>query len=216
MSEHGRRFIDLTGTTTQDNVYIIRYHGKGKRGASIWWCRCPYDGKEFAAYAANLKRPNHTTSCGCRQAEITRKRSTIHGESPRSGKSKEWWAVHNMLRRCEDPRCPVYCYYGGNGVWVCQGLHHVSHLINILGRRPENKTSIGRILNVGGYTCGACLDCKEHGWKLNVRWEDQKEQTNNTSTSLKFDGKSVAQIATEKGMSIHDVRLSLGLQNYDE
>lgn len=209
------RKIDLTGTTTQDGVFIIRFHGKGKNYESIWWCQCPYCPKQFAAYAANLKRPNHTTSCGCRQAEITRKRSTIHGEAPRTGRSVEFWAVHGMIQRCENPSSPRYGGYGGRGIWVCRALHLVPGLLAAVGRRPKGKKSIGRIDNNSGYTCGICADCLEHGWKLNIRWENHKEQMNNTRTSKHFHGKSVAEIATELNKPIKDVRTQLGLQNYD-
>lgn len=212
--------ITIDGKTIEDlmgqkftRLTVIEFGGFSPRGVPKWICRCDDGVITPPIFAANLKS-GHTTSCGCLQAEITRQRSTIHGEARRSGRSIEFWAVAGMIQRCENTMSPHYDSYGGRGIWVCKALHLVPGLLAAIGRRPKDKKSLGRIDNDSGYTCGLCADCIEHGWILNIRWESHKEQMNNTRTSKHFNGKSVAEIATEVKKPIKDVRTELGLQNY--
>lgn len=82
----------------------------------------------------------------------------------------------------------------------------------LLGVCPPDKVSVGRIDNDGNYSCGKCHECLANGWPMNLRWETWEEQTNNQTRSIHFDGKSVAQIATEQGKPIPVLRRELGLQ----
>lgn len=54
-------------------------------------------------------------SCGCFRNEAAGDRARTHGKSD----SSIYWRYKHMLRRCYDPRCPEFRWYGGNGVTVC-------------------------------------------------------------------------------------------------
>ena len=65
----------FVGQTTQDGVLVLEHVGykaspshvkKGDRGVAIYRYRCPVCGSEDkTAYGNNLKKPGHTTHCGC-------------------------------------------------------------------------------------------------------------------------------------------------------
>lgn len=174
---HGRRFIDLTGQTF-NGIYVIRFSRRGLRGASLWWCRCPYCQKQFEVYAAFIKN-GHTTSCGCRQREITRLRSFKHGFNFRGERRKEYNSWSGAKSRTRNQNSPVWKYYGGRGIKMCQGLMDFETFLRVAGECPSDKTSIDRKDNNGHYSCGQCDECKANGWNMNLRWADQFEQVNN-------------------------------------
>lgn len=183
--KHGRRFIDLTGQRF-GRLIVIAYYGKSKRGMSKWLCRCDC-GREIVAYAGNLKRPNHTTSCGCAQAEITEKRSLKHGHNRRGRRSVEYSAWAGSGQRTNNPNSPVAKWYFEKGVRRCSGLSNFSTWIKVLGSRPSNAHSVDRKDNGGGYTCGTCHECQENSWPMNLRWATKIEQMNNKDNNRRLE-----------------------------
>lgn len=60
------------------------------------------------------------------------------------------------------------------------------NLVALIGIRPSRSLSVDRIDNLGHYTCGACAECMENKWPMNVRWTTQKQQTRNQKKNCKI------------------------------
>lgn len=85
MENKPKGFVDYTGFKT-GKVTVLgfdswHYQPSGQR-KSKWLCQCDC-GKEFVAMGSNLKKPNHTTSCGCERTEAIKR----HKAKVRAG---EW------------------------------------------------------------------------------------------------------------------------------
>lgn len=94
-------------------------HGHG----AFWRCRCDCGG-EITSRGDQLRR-GETTSCGCRAAEtLALGRAPRHGATAgtRAGREKKHPAYISWLamkRRCLNPGCWAFKYYGGRGITIC-------------------------------------------------------------------------------------------------
>ena len=83
-----------------------------KRG--LYW-RCTCSCGNIGEVQGHKLRKGETLSCGCLKAEMIGNRARTHG-----GSGTRLYRIYKGMRnRCENPRLPVYRYYGGKGVRVC-------------------------------------------------------------------------------------------------
>lgn len=156
-----------------------------------WLCRCVC-GREVAVRAAHLLS-GKTQSCGCQQIDLIREGVTSHGLSY----SPEYGVWAGVKARCLNPRAPMFEWYGGRGILVCErwaGKRGFAAFIGDMGRRPSDDLSIDRIDNNGHYSCGRCDECRAHGWPMNCRWATRRQQQENTSKTrlLTYGGETMS------------------------
>lgn len=159
------QFIDMTG-----HVYgrlTVLYRDFTRKRVQ-WRCRCEC-GTEVVVESCSL-RSGHTSSCGCRSAEVKSKlvkiRCTIHGHNKRGRRSLTYNTWVSMHKRCRDPKEKSYAAYGGAGITICERWNTFDNFLADMGERPADKT-IDRINPFGNYEPNNC------------RWATRKEQRHN-------------------------------------
>ena len=157
--------VDITGQKI--GRLLVEGFASGVR-RTYWNCLCDCGRRTVVTRDRLLDKKRPQFSCGCQKIESLSKRSITHGDTiGRRGTRKpvEYQAWVRMRSRCENMNDPKYASYGGRGIVVCQAWQdsYACFLADV-GRRPDNKTSLGR-KNVNlGYSPD------------NVRWEDSIEQ----------------------------------------
>lgn len=140
-------------------------------------CRC--DCGTIQMVGSYKLRTGHSKSCGCLQSEITTRRSTKHGFSPKIRDRPRIYGVWcNMINRCTNPNVRQYDDYGGRGITVCERwLNSFENFLEDMGEPPPGMT-IDRLDNHKGY------------FKENCAWRTPLHQARNRRSSvvITFDG----------------------------
>lgn len=96
---------------------VIGEVGRTKDRHILWYCLCDC-GNNVSISSRDLTS-GHTKSCGCYQKEKISEVRFIHGD--RDARLYKVWQT--MKRRCENPSCKSYKWYGAKGVVVCKEWH---------------------------------------------------------------------------------------------
>ena len=143
--------------------------GQGANQSARVPCQCSC-GVERMVMAVKL-RAGLSKSCGHITQERRKKTSiahTTHGHSKRT----EYTIWSGIKGRCFNPKNPVYQYYGGRGIIVCERWRFsFENFFEDMGQRPSLDFSLDRIDPNGNYEPGNC------------RWATMKEQQNNKRRS---------------------------------
>ncbi len=105
-----------------------------------------------------------TKTCGCGK----KLHCLVHGHNRVGKRSPEYKSWDSMVRRCTNPKHPVFDDYGGRGITVCERWLSFNNFLSDMGIKPSVKLSIERIDNNSGY------------FKENCKWATQSEQMRNT------------------------------------
>src|SRR5262249_7878093 len=163
---------DLTGQ--QFNRWtVIRYHANVPQ--TMWFCRCSC-GTERAVRASALLR-NGSKSCGCLKDEVAKTTFLKHGMY----KTSEYRIWQAMCARCTRPTYPMFKYYGGRGISVCEAwLKSFENFYRDVGPRPPGY-QLERKDNNGPYS------------PENVVWADRYTQNRNKRSNrfLTFQGRTM-------------------------
>lgn len=123
------------------------------KNEAMWICHCEC-GTVHVCTGASL-RGGSTTSCGCRNREMTaerNRRSAAHGKTY----SRTWNSWCAMLTRCSNPNSIDYKNYGGRGISVCERWKDFTSFLADMGERPPG-TSLDRYPDKNGnYELGNC------------------------------------------------------------
>lgn len=142
------KYIDLAGQRF-GRLRVESYHGTNGRTAE-WRCQC--DCGRLTITTSHGLRFKGVRSCGCLTIDKTIERSTTHGQSKRT----EYVAWRNMKQRCSNPKSPIYRYYGGRGIRVCeQWAGDYEAFIADMGPCPSGHT-LDRIDTDGHYEPQNC------------------------------------------------------------
>ncbi len=82
---------------------------------------------------------------------------TKHGYNTRKVRISEYSAWGNMIARCENKNHPVYKYYGGRGIKVCDSWKEsFVNFLKDMGFKPKKNLELDRINNDGNYEPNNC------------------------------------------------------------
>lgn len=153
-----------------------------------WVCLCSCG--TWRVVVGSCLRGGITKSCGCIQRQ--RIENAVR-------KAPEYRAHQQMIQRCENQNFISYHRYGGRGIKVCARWKksYINFLADV-GPRPSVKHTLDRIDNDGNY-------CPS-----NVRWATRKQQSRNTSKTLRVSYKGkLRPLAEAVEMAGNVVSLSL-------
>ena len=151
---------------------VLSLSGYKPPGVSMWACKCDC-GTERIVVGSRLTN-GHSRSCGCLAKEIAAKLLSsspyrlTHGHCRRSQRTRTYTSYAEMKKRCKNPNCRQWPYYGAKGVKVCERwLRSFDAFLSDMGPRPRGRT-LDRFPDPdGNYEPGNC------------RWATHTEQMRN-------------------------------------
>lgn len=156
-------------------LLIANYATEQSRMRRIWLCRCDTCGTEREVRSDHLVRYVNA-ECRCKHSRP----KTLHGLSG----TREYKIWTKMIARCHSPNANNYRFYGGRGVFVCDGWRRsASSFVADMGISPSNLHTLDRIDTQSGYTCGHCNECRENNRTLNCRWATKDVQARNAKNN---------------------------------
>lgn len=161
---------------------------KRKSRYGLYKCFC---GREFETRTESTKKYS-TKSCGC-----------IRGVNHNLSNHRIYSVWHNMIDRCNNPKCKAYINYGERGIKVCKDWHNVQNFIDDMYPTYQEGLELDRINNDLGYSKDNCRWVARSIQQRNKR----KIQTNNKSG---YKGVSVSGKKWRASISINKKSIKLG------
>lgn len=110
------RIKDISGNRV-GRLCVVKY-SHSRKARTYWVCKCDCGTVKTIA-KNNLGR---TFSCGCARRDRMRgnRMRRVHGCSPKSGYTKLYGVWRGMIKRCENPNCELFEWWGAKGIKICQ------------------------------------------------------------------------------------------------
>ena len=119
----------------------------------MYSCQC--DCGNIVLVRGQFIRRKITASCGCLQAEVTAKRSLVHGHSVGYERTRAYRVWTNMLTRCGNPNVKSFKDYGARGISVCRRWRSFQNFLTDMGE-PAAGLTLERKNNEGNYSPENC------------------------------------------------------------
>lgn len=134
----------------------------------MWHCKCEC-GNERIVTGIHLTS-GHTTSCGCKKAEVSGSRFRTHGMKH----TRLYRIWEGMKSRCTIKTVPSFKHYGGRGIKICDDWLNSFESFHdwAISNGYTDDLSIDRIDVNGNYEPSNC------------RWVSMKKQSYNKRTSV--------------------------------
>lgn len=161
---------DLNGMTF-GRLTVIEETGRTKDRHILWKCRCKC-GNVLNVPSRDLLK-GHTKSCGCLQKDVIKNIRYKHGD--RDARLYTVWK--SMKKRCENPNCKSYKWYGAKGVSVCSEWHDYN-----IFREWAYANGYNQSANYGECTIDR-IDPYGNYEPSNCRWVTMAEQAKNKRVS---------------------------------
>ena len=153
-SHPSSKFIDLTGQTFGYLTVLERVKNT-PRAQARWRCRCVC-GRETFVVTGKL-RSGKTISCGCMGLRHATEAKLRHGDALASKTVRLYQTWAAMKRRCYNPNCVQFQYYGGKGVKVCdEWLEYEEFKTWAIANGYADNLTIDRIDSNGDYDPANC------------------------------------------------------------
>lgn len=192
-------YKDLTGKRF-GNLVVLSFNSHKNRRRTYWNCLC--DCGNITVVDGSHLVTGHTRSCGCLAIERISQLNYINGLS----QTRLNRVYRGMLNRCRNKNIPIYKYYGGRGIKVCdEWLPKNNGFYNFckwaFEHNYDETLSIDRIDTNGDYT------------PYNCRFVDIITQANNRRTNviISFDDSvgTIAEISREFNIPYDVIRSAI-------
>lgn len=167
------KYNDLVGKRF-GRLKVIEQNGRTADRHILWRCEC--DCGTIVNVSSRNLTSGHARSCGCLQRDVIGEMRYKHGD--RDARLYGVWK--GMKKRCENPNCKSYKWYGEKGVLVCEEWHEYANFKEWAINSGYDKTAekgkctIDRINPFGNYEPSNC------------RWISLTEQAKNKRNSKRI------------------------------
>lgn len=154
----------------------------------VAWCKCVKCGFEKSISYDNLRNGSHGTCQNCSPFDKTGENNHLFKHGKSNTRLHRTW--REMIRRCENPNCKSYKDYGTRGITICEEWR--SDFMNFYNWAISNNYNDTLTIERKDVNRGYCPE--------NCCWIPQSAQRDNRRDTLRFNGKTLKEIADESGL----------------
>lgn len=186
-------FQDLTGLKFGYLTVTKRFFGNEPKKVK-WLCEC-ICGSVKPYFASNLKKENHSKSCGCKKGEMVSTGKTKHGK-----RHSPLYSVWKGMRfRCSNSKFKFWEHYGGRGISVDKTWDDFIEFYNwAINSGYSEGLTLDRVNNNGDYSPANC------------RWITQNEQCKNRRSNIMVGNLCLSDYCFKHKLNYRTIRARVG------
>lgn len=177
-------------------IVLKRVDRIGVKRHPLFEVKCSACGREFTAFADNIRRHSRSSSRGCIKCWH---RNYKHGMSH----CQEYKVWEGMVRRCYSQKHEHYKNYGGRGITVCQEWKDdaKSFISWLRGNNWKHGLDIDRIDNNGMYSPENC--------RITTRKENNRNKRKNRRSWVRGEFLALCEVSEKYGIKYTTLRYRL-------